>query len=80
MIGMLRYFNKLMRHHQLLFALIGGFSLIIFWRGLWGLVDALTTPMYAGPDYSVYLFSFTASAIAGLLVLMATDMVIKELV
>lgn len=76
---MLSYFNKLKRHHKILFATIIGLSVILFWRGIWGLVDLLTTPMYVGEHYYVYLSSFVASTIIGLLVLIGSDVAIREL-
>jgi len=70
---MLKAFKKLETTHQKLFALIIGVAVIMFWRGIWGLLD-------------VYLFPndpalrFLISAIIGLTVLAACDVVIKELV
>ncbi|MBU1120476.1 hypothetical protein KJ660_01225, partial [Candidatus Micrarchaeota archaeon] len=36
---MLKQFCELRSHHQLIFALIIGFAVISFWRGMWGLLD-----------------------------------------
>lgn len=80
MVIMLNYFNRLKRHHKIIFALIIGFSVVLFWRGVWGLVDILTTPMYLGEHYNIYLTSFLSSVIIGLLILIASDFVIRELV
>ncbi len=80
MIIMLDYFNRLKEHHKIIFALIIGFSVILFWRGIWGLADMLTTPMYGGEHYQIYFTSFLGSAIIGLLILIASGFVIKELV
>lgn len=76
---MLKYFNKLKSHHQIMFSVVIGFSIVLFWRGIWGLMDLLTTPMYAGEYYSVYLASFLGSAIIGLLVLAGSGLLMKEL-
>ena len=58
--------------NQLFFALVIGFAVISFWRGIWGLLD-----VYLFPDQ--YILSLWASAILGVLILVATDYATKEL-
>ena len=70
---MLKAFKKLEEHHQKLFALIIGTAVIMFWRGIWGLLDVYLFPNEPG-------LRFLLSAIIGLAILAACDVVIKELV
>ncbi|MBI4018854.1 MAG: hypothetical protein HY364_01205 [Candidatus Aenigmarchaeota archaeon] len=64
--------RKLSRNHKLLFALVISFGIILFWRGVWGLLD-------------IYLFpanletSFWISAIAGVGILIVTGYMSKSL-
>jgi len=70
---MLKAFKKLKEHHQKLFALIIGTAVIMFWRGIWGLLDVYFLPNDVG-------LSLVLSAVIGLVILAACDVVIKELV
>ncbi|MBU4266586.1 MAG: hypothetical protein L6243_07565 [Candidatus Altiarchaeales archaeon] len=70
---MLKAFKKLETNHQKLFALIIGVAVIMFWRGIWGLLDVYFLPNDVG-------LSLVLSAVIGLVILAACDVVIKELV
>ncbi len=70
---MLKAFKKLEVNHQKLFALIIGVAVIMFWHGIWGLLDVYLFPNDPG-------LRFLISAIIGLTILAACDVVIKELV
>lgn len=68
-------FQKIMQmeiKHQVIFAVIIGFSVISFWRGAWGLMD-----LYLFPDD--YHISLWISIIIGILILIITNYVVKEL-
>jgi len=58
--------------NQLFFALVIGFAVISFWRGIWGLLD-----VYLFPDH--YILSLWISVFLGVLILIATDYATKEL-
>lgn len=58
--------------HQILVALLIGFAVIAFWRGIWGLLDIYLFP-------SDYRLSLWASMILGLLILAGTHYTVKEL-
>jgi hypothetical protein len=77
---MLSYFSQLQHKHQLLFTVIISFAVVLFWRGVWGIIDALTTPMYTGQDFGIYLFSFMASTVVGLIILVGSGFAMKELI
>jgi len=70
---MLTAFKQLKVHHQKLFAVIIGAAMIMFWRGVWGLLDLYLLP--DSPD-----LSFLLSALVGLGILAACDLLMKELV
>ena len=70
---MLKAFKKLKAHHQKLFALIIGIAVIMFWRGIWGLLDVYFLPNDQG-------LSLVLSAVIGLVILGGCDVLIKELV
>ena len=70
---MLNAFKKLETNHQKLFALIIGVAVIMFWHGIWGLLDVYFLPNDVG-------LSLVLSAVIGLVILAACDVVIKELV
>jgi len=70
---MLERFQKIKsKHSKILFAVVIGFAVISFWRGVWGLMD-----IYLFPDN--YALSLWISVIAGILVLVITDYATKEL-
>lgn len=65
-------FHKLRAMHQIVVAILVGFAVIAFWRGIWGLLDIYLFPN----DYKLSLW---ASLILGLLILAATHYTVKEL-
>jgi|TARA_B100001971_G_C17702655_1_gene292481 hypothetical protein len=58
--------------HQILFAIIIGFAVVAFWRGVWGILDTYLFP-------NNYELSSWVSLISGLFVLIVTRHAIKEL-
>ncbi len=69
---MFRHFAKLEKSHQTLFALIIGASVVMFWRGMWGLLDLLLFP--ENPP-----LSFFVSLLAGIVILAGCDYLSREL-
>ena len=66
---MIKYFNSLKRHHQVIFAIIIAFAVVSFWRGTWGLLD------YAlGADS---LTGYLLSILIGVVILFATGYIVK---
>lgn len=73
---MWKTFQALEQHHQVLFALLIGSALIIFWRGIWGLADLLfPILLFNNPWYY-----FSAMVLIGFLVLAGSGLLMKELV
>ena len=70
--NMLKKFKKLKVHHQILFAIIIGFAVISFWRGVWGLLDEYLFP-------NDYRFSLVVSLVMGIVILLLTHYVTEEL-
>jgi hypothetical protein len=66
-------FSKLERGHKITFALLVGFAVIAFWRGVWGLLDIYLYPN--NPE-----LSFWTSIAIGLFILVATHYAVKELI
>lgn len=64
--------KKFERKHKIVFALAVGLSVIMFWRGAWGLMD-----LYLFPHSPT--FSFIASIIIGLCILYFSKHAAKEL-
>ena len=69
---MLKRINKLKSHHHIIFAIIIGFAIISFWRGIWGLLDLYLFP-------SNQIISLWTSTLLGILILIATRYLIKGL-
>jgi hypothetical protein len=69
---MLSKIIKLEARHQTIFAVIIAFAVILFWRGVWGLMDLYLIPENAE-------LSFLVSIAVGLGILVATHYVTKEL-
>jgi hypothetical protein len=69
---MIKKFHRLKTKHQLFVAILVGFAVISFWRGVWGLMDELLFP-----DNS--LLSYWSSIIIGLVILIITGYSTKEL-
>lgn len=57
---------------SILYAVLIGFAVISFWRGIWGLWDEYVFP-------NNYLLSLWLSAIIGLAILIFTHKIIREL-
>jgi len=57
---------------QVLWALVIGFAVISFWRGIWGLLD-----IYLFPDD--FVFRSWASTIIGAVILISTHYTVEEL-
>jgi len=73
---MWKTFQALENHHKVIFAVIIGAALILFWRGIWGLAD-LVGPLVL---FNNPWFYFSAMAIIGFLVLAGSGLLMKELV
>jgi len=69
---MIPTFKKLKSKNKVVFALIIGIAVILFWRGVWQLADLLIFPNNA-------LFSNISSLIIGLIILLSARHIIKEL-
>lgn len=67
-----RFNSKHKLHHKLLMALGIGVSVILFWRGAWGLMD-----LYLFPNNLT--LSYAASFVIGFVILYATHYIVKEL-
>lgn len=69
---MLKRINQMKSRHKIMFAIIIGFAVISFWRGVWGLMD-------------IYLFpgsrelSLWSSVVIGILILALTHYATREL-
>lgn len=61
--------KKLEAKHQTIFAVVIGFSVICFWRGIWGLLD-----IYLFPANRV--LSLWTSVILGLIILIITHYIV----
>ncbi|MAF80043.1 hypothetical protein CL629_03130 [bacterium] len=60
------------KKHQVLHAVLIGLAVILFWRGIWGLMDLYLFP-------SNELISYITSAIIGIIILYITHHITKEL-
>lgn len=69
---MFKYFAKLQRNHQIIFAIIVGTSFMLYWRGVTGIADLLLFP-------DDPLFRYITCFIVGITVLLASDYAIKKL-
>ncbi len=70
---MFRKISRMKTEHQILFAVIIGFAVVSFWRGIWGLMDE-----YLFPEN--YELSLWASVFIGLAILLLTNYITKELI
>jgi hypothetical protein len=68
----MKAFKELKSHHKIIFALIIGFAVISFWRGVWELSE-----IYIFPGNLV--ISLWTSLIMGTLILVITGYIMKEL-
>lgn len=64
--------SKLKRHHKIIFAVIVATAVVMFWRGIWGLMDVLLLP-------DNYFLSSVISVILGLALLVVTHYRFREL-
>lgn len=60
------------KKHQIIGAIVVGMAVVMFWRGMWGMLDLYLFP-------SNPLLSYSTSLIAGLLILFVTHKLYKEL-
>lgn len=67
-----RFHSKHKLHHKLLTALGIGVSVILFWRGIWGLMDLYLFPSNLAVSYAVLL-------VIGFVVLYVTHYIVNEL-
>ena len=65
-------FKQMGSFKQILFALLIGFAVVSFWRGVWGLLD-----LYLLPNNQPV--SLWISIIVGVVILTATHYAVKEL-
>jgi len=65
-------FKQMGSFKQILFALLIGFAVVSFWRGIWGLLD-----LYLLPNNQPV--SLWISIIIGVVILTATHYAVKEL-
>lgn len=63
---------KLKTEHKITFAIVIGFAVVAFWRGVWGLLDVYLFP--DNPSLSLWL-----SALLGIAILVITGYLSKEL-
>jgi hypothetical protein len=68
----MKAFKNLKSHHKIVFSIIIGFAVISFWRGIWGLLDEYLFPSNIG-------LSLWTSVVVGILILIVTGYVMKEL-
>lgn len=69
---MFKKYKKTSHFHRSLYYLVTGAGIIIFWRGIWGLLDVYLFPN--NPELSYFI-----SAIGGLLILFLNDYSIEEI-
>ena len=69
---MYKKFQKMSYFRQIIFALLVGFAIVAFWRGVWGLLD-----IYLLPDNAA--LSMWASVITGAVILIVTRDVVNGL-
>ena len=69
---MFKKISKLKTHHQIIFAIIIATAVILFWRGVWGILDLFLLPNNP-------LWSYSISIALGLGILALTGYITKEL-
>jgi len=74
-ISMWKSFQALKSHHQVIFAVLIGAALILFWRGIWGLAD-LVAPIILFNNPWLY---FSAMVVIGFLILAGSGLLMREL-
>ncbi len=71
-IKMLKEVKKLKTKHKIIFAILIGFAVVNFWRGIWGLLDEYLLP-------SNYELSIWISVFLGIIILIILGYATKEL-
>ena len=71
-IKMLKEIKKLKTKHKIIFAILIGFAVVNFWRGVWGLMDEHLLP-------SNYNLSLWVSVFLGIIILIILGYATKEL-
>jgi len=72
--------KELTKIKKIIYALVIGFAVISFWRGIWGLWDAYVFPRnYTMCFPSNYPLSLWISVVVGLVILLLTHKIIREL-
>jgi len=69
---MYKKFQKMGYFRHIIFALIAGFAIVAFWRGVWGLLDIYLLPANAA-------LSMWVSVAIGVIILIVTHDVVKGL-
>jgi hypothetical protein len=69
---MIQGFKQMRPAKQIIFAVVIGFAIIAFWRGIWGLLD-----IYLFPNN--YALSLWLSVLIGLIILILTHYTAKGL-
>ena len=64
--------SKFRKHHKIIFAVVVATAVVMFWRGIWGLMDVLLLP-------DDYFLSSVISIILGLALLAVTHYKFREL-
>jgi hypothetical protein len=64
--------NSFKKKHKVLFAILIGFSVVSFWRGVWGILDVFVFP-------NNYALSSIVSLVFGIGLLAVTNYIIEEL-
>ena len=59
--------------HRLFYTLLGAFALILFWRGIWGLMDIFVFP-------NNLIISYSLSVIIGIGLLLLIKHLIKHII
>lgn len=78
-----RFFDKLedhvrvsLSHYPLLYSLIGGAGVVLFWRGVWHTADKLETTTRLGK----VLFSGVGSMVLGIVILLVTGLFVSTFI
>ena len=69
---MFKRISKIKIKHKILFAIIIGFAVVAFWRGVWGLMDIYLLP-------NNLTLSFLVSIVIGIAILILTGYASKKL-
>ncbi len=69
---MFKKISQMKSRHQLAFAILIAFAVVSFWRGVWGLLDEYLLP-------NNYQLSLWISVVLGIVILIVTHYVTKEL-